>query len=189
MLLNLLCAVLLASAQAGAATPPVADVRAMQAELAGLVNAYRREHRLPAVPLSRSLTGVAELHVRDLELNRPDSGTDPRGQRCNTHSWSSAGPWTPVCYTPDHRFGSRMWSKASEITGGAYRGDGFEIAAGGPGFAMTPAFALSSWQASPLHNAVILQQGKWREPWRAMGVGVYGGYAVIWFGREPDRAR
>jgi cysteine-rich secretory family protein len=189
MTLGLLLAAFLGSAQGSEAAPSAADDGAMQAELAGLVNAYRREHGLPPVPLSRSLTRVAELHVRDLELNHPDSGTDPRGQRCNTHSWSAAGPWTPVCYTPDHRYGSLMWSKPREITGGAYRGDGFEIAAGGPGFAITPAYALRSWQGSRFHHEVILQQGMWDEPWRAMGVGLHGGYAVIWFGHEPDGAR
>jgi hypothetical protein len=81
-----------------------------------------------------------------------------------------------------------MWSKPREITGGAYAGNGYEIAAGEAGFPMTPAIALQMWQASSAHNAVILQLGIWKQPWSSMGVGLYGGYAVVWFGREPDRA-
>ena len=74
-----------------------------------------------------------------------------------------------------------------EISRGAYGGNGYEISAGARGYAMTAAGALRQWQGSAAHNAVILQQDRWGEPWQAMGVGIYGGYAVIWFGREPDR--
>jgi hypothetical protein len=82
-----------------------------------------------------------------------------------------------------------MWSKPREITRGAYPGNGYEISAGRWGAPMTAAAALSQWQGSAAHNQVILQKGIWTEPWRAMGIGIEGGYAVIWFGREPDPLR
>jgi len=51
----------------------------------------------------------------------------------------------------------------------------------------TPRNMLRCWQGSPGHNAVILNQGVWaRRPWRAMGVGIDQGFAVVWFGEEPD---
>ncbi len=28
----------------------------------------------------------------------------------------------------------------------------------------------------------------WNRPWQALGVGIYGGYAVAWFGIAPDAA-
>lgn len=177
---------ILAAALLAATAPPPDDTGAMEAELAALINGYRQAQGLPPVPLSPSLTRVARLHVRDLELNRPDSGSDERGRGCNLHSWSAKGAWTPVCYTDDHRGKERMWSKPSEISAGAYSAPGFEISAGAPGFAMNPAQALGQWQRSRAHNAVILEQGIWNRPWRAMGVGIYGGYAVAWFGREPE---
>jgi uncharacterized protein YkwD len=47
---------------------------------------------------------------------------------------------------------------------------------------------LESWKGSPGHNAVILNEGIWSDSnWKAIGVGIYKGYAVIWFGEEPDK--
>ena len=172
-------------ATAGQAAP--GDPGVEEAELVRLVNDHRRANGLAPVPLSRSLTLVAQLHVRDLALNQPATGQDSRGLPCNLHSWSSAGPWRPVCYTGDHRYKEFMWSKPREITRGAYVGNGYEISAGGS-YAMTAAQALGQWQRSAEHHAVILQKGIWKTPWRAMGVGIRQGYAVIWFGREPDSA-
>jgi len=74
---------------------------------------YRKSLGLPAIPFSPSLTFVAQLHARDLEINRPHCGPG------NMHSWSDRGPWS-------------------------------------------------------------------RSAWRSIGVGIYGSYAVVWFGREPD---
>jgi hypothetical protein len=37
---------------------------------------------------------------------------------------------------------------------------------------------------------VILNRDIWSSrPWRAIGADVYGGYALLWFGEEPDPAR
>lgn len=189
MLHAIFTAGLFAALAASAAVESPGGLQPEEVELARLVNEYRRANGLPPVPVSRSLTLVAGLHAHDLSANRPDAGVDARGRPCNLHSWSAAGPWTPVCYTDDHRYKASMWSKPREITRGAYPGYGYEISAGRWGFAMTAAGALNQWQGSPAHNEVILQKGMWKEPWRAMGVGMEGGYAVIWFGREPDQTR
>ena len=142
-----------------------------------LINNYRASKNLPSVPLSRSLSHVAQLHVRDL------SKYPPRG-RCNMHSWSPNGPWTACCYTSDHAQASCMWNKPRELTN--YTGYGFECSqmhsAG-----TNAVSALRSWQGSTGHNAVIINQGMWsRQPWKSIGVGIYKRYAVIWFGREKD---
>jgi hypothetical protein len=153
------------------------------------VNAYRASMGLPAVPRSRSLDRVARAHVADLETWHPDQGTDARGMRCNSHSWSAHGAWTPVCYTPDHAYAANMWNKPAQITRGAYPGYGFEIAFGEAGAVIDPDEAIQGWKSSSAHNAVILEQGVWRDAhWQAMGVGVSRGYAVVWFGKEPDAA-
>jgi hypothetical protein len=83
---------------------------------------YRKEKGLPAIPLSPSLTTVAQAHVKDLVNNKPDN------ENCNAHSWSAKGKWSPCCYTPNHAESKCMWSKPKELT--TYTGNGYEIACG-----------------------------------------------------------
>lgn len=168
---------------------PGGCLTAEETKLGTLLNEYRASLGLPGIPLSRSLSTVAQWHVRDLELNNPNSGSDPRGLPCNMHSWSDEGPWTPVCYTSDHFYADGMWFKPREITHGVYPTHGFEIAMGGPGWTATAADSLAAWQGSPAHNNVIIEQGPWAGyQWPAMGIGIYEGYAVVWFGRTTDPA-
>lgn len=151
--------------------------------LYNLIMDYRTENGLSKIPLSNSLTIVAQTHARDLKINKPDQGN------CNAHSWSSKGSWSPCCYTPDHANAKGMWDKPRELT--SYKGEGFEIACGSsnPVYEqsnVTAKVALESWQHSQAHNAVILNQGIWSEKWKAIGIGIYGNFAVVWFGKEPD---
>jgi hypothetical protein len=152
-----------------------------EATLAQLMNDYRTSQGLMPVPVTASLTAVAQYHAWDLDVNHPHGG------ECNLHSWSDGSLWTPVCYTADHANASGMWDKPREITANAYTGNGFEIAYWTSGTA-SPAGALSGWQNSSGHNDVILNAGIWQsfDPWPAMGVGMRAGYAVIWFGGMAD---
>jgi hypothetical protein len=151
-------------------------------KLYNIILEYRKEKGLPYIPLSASLTYVAQTHVKDLAKNKPDLGN------CNAHSWSSNGPWLPCCYTPDHAQAKLMWSKPQELT--TYKGDGFEIACGSNGccsdFNMTADYALESWKKSSAHNAVIINEGIWNNQWHAIGIGLFKGFAVVWFGNEFD---
>jgi hypothetical protein len=165
----------------------VADVCLSPTELnlASMINEYRKEKKLPDISLSRSLTFVAQVHARDLaQYHR-------QNKRCNMHSWSDNGPWTSCCYKADQHKASCMWNKPRELTD--YKGDGFEIAFYSTFPYSSPyAFAtdiLKGWQKSKGHNQVIINGGVWKDiEWTAMGVGVYGEYAVVWFGRVPDEA-
>ncbi len=152
-----------------------------EANLAQLINDYRQTQGLLPVPVTRSLTTVAQWHAWDLDVNHPYGGD------CNLHSWSDGELWTPVCYTADHANASGMWDKPREITSNAYTGNGFEIAYWTSG-TVSPEGALSGWQNSPGHNDVILNAGIWQSnnPWPAMGVGMRAGYAVVWFGPSAD---
>ena len=152
-----------------------------EAQLAQLLNDYRQANDLEPLPVTASLTAVAQWHVWDLDVNHPYGG------ECNLHSWSDGELWTPVCYTADHANASGMWDKPREITGNVYTGNGFEIAYWSSGTA-TPSGALSGWQGSPGHNDVILNNGIWQsyDPWPAMGIGMRAGYAVVWFGSTAD---
>lgn len=156
-----------------------ADLRPSSSEvrLYQLIMKYRQEKGLEEIPYSKSLSLVAKIHVRDLQAN-PPSG------RCNEHSWSKNGPWTGGCYTPDHARAKMMWDKPRELT--KYKGDGFEIASYYSAD-MTPDVALESWQGSKPHNAVILNLGIWKSSeWKAIGIGIYQNYSVVWFGTVSD---
>ncbi len=148
-------------------------------ELYRIIMEYRKQNGLPNIPLSSSLSFVAQTHVKDLAVNRPDRND------CNLHSWSSNGTWTPCCYTPDHAQAKFMWSKPRELT--KYLGNGYEISYWDGSENATADGALNVWKESPGHNAVIVNQGIWKNnPWKAIGIGIYKGYAVVWFGEESD---
>ncbi|MDO5755879.1 MAG: cell wall-binding repeat-containing protein [Tissierellia bacterium] len=156
-------------------------------ELIQLVNDYRKSQGLKELPISKSLTYVARTHARDLQKYRPQDQKDSRGIKGNTHSWSNHGNWSPVIYTPDHKYSDKMWSKPGELT--AYPGYGYEIVCymREHRFKITPKKALDGWKTSPDHNDVIIGREDWKDL-TTMGVAIDGSYASIWFGEEPDPA-
>ena len=99
------------------------------------------------------------------------------------HSWSKKGKWEVCCYTDDHAKAQCMWNKPRELT--RYKGNGYEIAAG-MGNAQD---ALDGWKHSVHHNNVIINKDIWKTKWEAIGIGIYGNYAVVWFGHETDVAK
>gem|GEM_PF-1453618 len=151
--------------------------------LANIVMQYRESKGLPAIPLSQSLSIVAQTHAKDLQENL-------RQENCNMHSWSDKGGWTSCCYTDDHAKASCMWDKPRELTN--YNDNGFEIAANvwssSPSLNQISAEeALEMWKNSPGHNNVIINQSIWDDhPWKAMGIGISQNYAVIWFGETKE---
>jgi hypothetical protein len=142
-----------------------------------LIMKYRKSKSLPPIPFSPALTIVAQTHAKDLTENNPDQG------RCNLHSWSNKGIWSPCCYTGDHAKAQCMWDKPRELT--SYRGNGYEISAWSSDD-ITAAEALEMWKGSPGHHACVINSGIWKESWQAIGIGIYQGYALVWFGNEPD---
>ena len=151
-------------------------------KLFDLIMNYRKSKKLPPVPYSAKLTQVAQTHVRDLASY---FDYDNRGD-CNPHSWSNHGDWTPCCYTADHKQAACMWRKPKEIAG--YESEGYEIAF----FSSDGAEAeesLAGWKSSAGHNPVIINEGTWKEVgWKAIGVGIYDRYAVVWFGVLEDKS-
>ncbi len=156
-----------------------------ETELFTLINEYRAQKGLPNVKLSASLCFVAQTHARDQAANFK------QGSRCNMHSWSDKGNWKPVCYTPDHQKADLMWSKPRELTN--YKGDGFEISFWSTyKYASSKAQAddiLDGWKKSTGHNDVIMNRKIWKDVrWQAIGIGIYGDYANVWFGMDEDGA-
>ena len=122
-------------------------------ELYNLIMDYRQSHGLERIPLSNSLTIVAQTHCKDLANNKPDLKA-----QCNAHSWSANGKWSSCCYTSDHKEAACMWNKPNELT--SYQGYGFEIAVGSSdpqfdNYVMTPEYAISSWKGSFHHNNAV----------------------------------
>jgi uncharacterized protein YkwD len=150
-----------------------------EAKLYSLIMEYRNEKGLPRIALSKSLTKVAQIHVKDLNENFKESTI------CNMHSWSNKGNWTACCYTSDHAQAQCMWNKPRELT--TYRGNGYEISYGSWGAPVNAQGALAGWKSSSGHNAVIINSGIWKDDWNAIGIGLSGGYAVVWFGKEYER--
>jgi hypothetical protein len=156
-------------------------------KLYNLIMEYRKKNKLPVIPLSRSLTYVAQQHCKDLQNNKPDLDS-----KCNAHSWSAKGKWSACCYTSDHKKAACMWDKPKELT--SYTDTGFEIAAGsskpeygGGTFVMTAEEALKLWQGSVHHNDVIMNKEMWKDyKWNAIGIGIYKSFSVVWFGASPD---
>lgn len=150
-----------------------------------LIMEYRQQNGLPSIPRSPSLTIVAQTHSKDLADNNPVT------RKCNMHSWSDQGRWTACCYTSDHARSECMWRKPGELT--AYKGNGYEIAyniSGSGNPVADAARALQSWKGSPGHNSVILNLNVWKSlRWQAIGIGIYKGYAVVWFGEEVDKQK
>lgn len=163
------------------ATTCCAEVGSEEKKLYHLINEYRSKNGLSRIPLSPSLTHVAQKHVKDL------SQSQPKGI-CNMHSWSHSGQWSACCYTSDHAQAKCMWNKPRELT--AYPGNGYENAFGGrDGYKANAVSTLNGWKKSKGHNALILNQGIWKDfHWQAMGVGIYDGYAALWVGEETDPA-
>ena len=146
--------------------------------LVEVINKYRIENNLTEIPVSPSLTIVAETHARDLAENYIPNDS------CNIHSWSGKGNWTPFCYTPDHANARLMWDKPRELT--SYPGNGYEIAAFRSD-TMSANAALDLWKNSELHLELIINQGTWKDiKWKAIGGAINGKYAVVWFGEEAD---
>jgi len=84
-----------------------------------------------------------------------------------------------------------MWQKPDELT--TYKGFGYEIALGSNGCydddQVTAEEALEGWKSSPPHFAVIINKHIWENStWRAIGIRIYQGFAVVWFGKELDTA-
>lgn len=77
-----------------------------------------------------------------------------------------------------------MWNKPSEIAG--YEGPGYEIAYYSSAGA-TAVEGLEGWKRSPAHNPLIINEGIWsKATWRAIGIGFYKEYGIVWFGETDD---
>ena len=157
-------------------------INSEEKKLYDLIMEYRKSKGLKPIPFSAKLTLVAQTHAHDLADNYK---FDPEN-KCNPHSWSKKGEWNSCCYTSDHRQAKCMWDKPKEIAG--YNSAGYEIAY----YSSLGANAqegLDGWKISPGHNPLIVNEGTWKKvEWKAIGIGIYKEYGVVWFGALEDEA-
>jgi len=156
------------------------NLQEVVSELSNLINDYRKQNGLPAIPVSSKLNTVAMRHTMDLDQYHPENNCGG-----NLHSWSTHGSWTGGCYDSNNSATYPiMWNKPKEIAN--YSSYGYEIAYWSSGSA-TPQDALNEWKSSPPHNDVMLNKGVWASyPWKAIGAWIIGNYACAWFGVDPD---
>lgn len=159
--------------------PPNSDTEVClsseEKKLYELIMEYRKSKKLKPIPFSAKLTKVAQAHVHDLMENYDYAN---KGE-CNPHSWSDKGSWSGCCYTADHAKASCMWDKPKEIAD--YSGNGFEIAYYSSGGA-NALEGIDGWKKSPGHNPLLINSGTWSKiEWKAIGMGIYGQYGVVWF--------
>jgi hypothetical protein len=146
--------------------------------LAGLINAHRQAGGLKEIPLSASLCHVARTHVIDLYTNHPDTGI------CSLNSWSDKGSWTACCHNRYIPKEVCIRNKPSELTN--YTGEGYELAYSEV-FDAVPDTVFRFWKKIDEANDFLLNKKAWeKKSWRAMGVGMYKNYAVIWMGQRSD---
>lgn len=144
-----------------------------------LIMDFRMSKGKDSIPLSASLTFVAQTHAGDLTEHYTPN------KKCDMHSWSKKGTWTPCCYTSDHANAGCSWSKPGELT--PYKADGFEVVYFDYQIPV-PGNVLEKWKKNPTNNDMLLNMGQWStESWKAIGVGIYGNYASVWLGKLPDK--
>jgi hypothetical protein len=148
--------------------------------LFNMINDMRRQNKLPSIPISPALCLVARTHIADLIKWKPqDKG-------CSLHSWSGSGKWTSCCNTKDVFGINCMKAKPREITG--YLGDGYELIYSGEDNVI-PTEAADLWRQVEASSDMILGRNKWSGyQWKALGVGIKAGYAILWLGDATDNS-
>ncbi len=143
-----------------------------------LINDYRTKQGLGIIPISRSLCYVAKIHARDLYINNPDTSI------CSLNSWSDKGQWTPCCHSGLTPNPLCIVNKPKELA--KYPGEGHELAYW-DSEELKPDTVLRFWKSVGQTREILLNQKKWSNfKWKAVGVGLYKGYACVWVGELQD---
>ncbi|HEY0427892.1 MAG TPA: CAP domain-containing protein [Pyrinomonadaceae bacterium] len=143
------------------------DISPQEKELFRIVNEYRAANNLPLIPLSESLSRLANRHLLDLTINI----------KSFTHGWSNC---------PYDIKNENTWNCVTESPkrlNSGYTGEGFENLYRNDGGAATPALALQAWKKSDLHNSLILNLNVFKDKkFDAFGIAIDGEYVALWFG-------
>lgn len=148
-------------------------------EIINLVNKYRAENNLPELKLSASLSYVADVHAKDLFINKPHEGCG------SLNSWSNKGRWNKLCYNKSKTAFKDMKNKPSELT--QYKGQSIELVYySSENYTATE--VLNAWKQNPQCNNLILNKQPFAATkWLVIGAGYFEGYLCVWFGPLEDK--
>jgi hypothetical protein len=143
-----------------------------------MISEYRKQNGLNIIPVSKSLCYVAKIHARDLFINNPDTSS------CSLNSWSDKGLWTSCCHSRSSPNPNCILNKPKELTG--YSGEGHELTYW-DSRQLHPDTVLRFWQSIEQTRDILLNLKKWSNfNWKAIGVGLYKGYACVWVSEVVD---
>ena len=143
-----------------------------------LINKYRGDLALDPIPLSNSLSFVAQKHAADLAANYPFE------EGCNMHSWSDKGDWKPFCFPADQNRKNDIKDKAKELTD--YVGKAWELTYW-DNIDVSAEEVLSFWNSIPATASMLSNTDKWSDVnWNSIGIGMNGGYVLVWLGKKED---
>lgn len=134
---------------------------------------------------------IGDIHAVLLK----ESEANPNFKTCNLHSWPrsetksefipSEMHWESCCINKastieDHKCYQK---KGRELK--VFNGNVYEISYKGP-IKNSANNILNSFINSQGHRQVIFNEGMWTKPWKAVGVGIYENYKVVWFSNEEN---
>jgi len=156
----------------------VSGLSTEESSLFNLINQIRIKEGLGEIPFSSGLSLVARVHINDLIASKPQQNG------CNLHSWSGSGKWTSCCGSKNISWTRCMMVKPLEIAG--YKGNGYELIYCSQD-QIKAEKAVLIWQQKDASMDMITCRGEWKGyNWKAMGVGIKDGYAVVWFGDKLE---
>ena len=147
-------------------------------EIIDLINQYRAKNNMPELKLSASLCYVADVHAKDLHINKPH-------ENCGSlNSWSNKGRWNRLCYNKSKTALKEMKNKPAELT--SYKGQSIELVYfGSDNYSASE--VLEAWKKNPQCNNLILNKQPYAATkWLAIGAGYFEGYLCVWFGPLED---
>jgi hypothetical protein len=146
--------------------------------LYSLINEYRTKKGLEVIPVSKSLCYVAKIHARDLYINHPDTAS------CSLNSWSDKGLWTACCHSKQTPNPACIVNKPAEIA--KYPGEGHELCYW-DNEQLNPDTIFNYWISLDQARDLLMNKNKWSYfKWKAIGIGLYKGYACLWVGEAQD---
>ncbi len=145
------------------------EISPPEKELYKIINDYRAANNQPPIPLSESLSLVANRHLLDLINN----------VKTFTHGWSNC---------PYEIANEKTWNcvfEAPQRLKTNFQGNGYENLYRNLNGNATPTLALDAWKKSVMHNNLILNLDVWKDTtFDGFGIAIDGNYAAIWFGSE-----
>jgi uncharacterized protein YkwD len=149
------------------------EISTHENDLYRIVNDYRAQNNLPPIPISESLSMVANRHLLDLIIN----------VKSFTHGWSNCAYEVSNQKTWDCVF------ESPKRLNSGYSGRGYENLYRTKSGSANAVLALESWKKSDLHNSLILNLKTFKDiKFDAFGVAINGQYAALWFGSSPNIA-